>query len=302
MKSLKYSYKAKYPENTILAFHSAIEAGCQVIETDLHISSDKKIVIAHDIDTERVFGARYDITKTPYDGVLSELRTLREPHCKMPLFTETLKWFIEEREEGKEIKLMLDIKTDNDPDELFHLIKNDLESFKSIEYWYDKLIFGLWRPDFYKLEFLKNFDVVHIAFDVNFAKTFVKAIENENGKISAVSLFSMVIYTETEKNALIELCETKGLKIWFWTINVKPELDDALKACQLSDGSNLLTGIITDDPISVRGENSKSKNLGIVYNIQWWIRKRCYLLFLFLVRRNYNVFPLFKMLKRVGFI
>lgn len=230
------------------------------------------------------------------------MRTLREPRCKMPLFTETLNWFIEERDKGKEIKLMLDIKTDSDPDELFQLIKKDLESFKSIEYWYDKLIFGLWRPNFYKLDFLKNFEVIHIAFDVNFAKTFVDEIENQKGKISAVSLFSMVIYTETEKNALIELCKTKGLKIWFWTINVKAELDDALKVCQLSNGNNLLAGIITDDPIAVRGEDSKSKNLGIVYNIQWWIKKRCYLLFLFLVRRNYNVFPLFKMLKKVGFI
>ncbi len=39
-----------YPENTLLAFRKAIEAGADGIETDLRLSRDSKIVLFHDKD------------------------------------------------------------------------------------------------------------------------------------------------------------------------------------------------------------------------------------------------------------
>ena len=35
-------YSGKYPENTLLAFEKALEAGCDGIELDVHLSSDGK--------------------------------------------------------------------------------------------------------------------------------------------------------------------------------------------------------------------------------------------------------------------
>lgn len=46
-------FSAKYPENTMLAFRKAIEAGCDGIELDIHLSQDGKIVIIHDEDVRR---------------------------------------------------------------------------------------------------------------------------------------------------------------------------------------------------------------------------------------------------------
>ena len=37
-----------YPENTLLAFEKAIEAGCDGIELDVHLSADGELVIIHD--------------------------------------------------------------------------------------------------------------------------------------------------------------------------------------------------------------------------------------------------------------
>ena len=108
-------FKSQFPENTLPAFKAAYEAQCQVIETDLHITSDDEIVIAHDIDTNRVFGEDYVITETAWKGKLDQLLTLREPRSPIPLFDDVLTWVIEVWDNGGQIKLMLDIKPDNNP-------------------------------------------------------------------------------------------------------------------------------------------------------------------------------------------
>lgn len=46
-------YSALYPENTLLAFEKAIEAGCDGIEFDVHLTGDGEIVIIHDEDVAR---------------------------------------------------------------------------------------------------------------------------------------------------------------------------------------------------------------------------------------------------------
>lgn len=46
-------FKGKYPENTMLAFEKAIEAGADGIEFDLHLSKDGELVIIHDESLER---------------------------------------------------------------------------------------------------------------------------------------------------------------------------------------------------------------------------------------------------------
>ena len=43
-----------WPENTIAAFQGAFEAGCQYMETDLHVTADNVIVTFHDDRLERV--------------------------------------------------------------------------------------------------------------------------------------------------------------------------------------------------------------------------------------------------------
>mgnify|MGYP006155051731 CR=1 FL=1 len=44
-----------FPENTLPAFYSAIDKGADVIELDLVISKDKKVVVSHDAYMSSVF-------------------------------------------------------------------------------------------------------------------------------------------------------------------------------------------------------------------------------------------------------
>lgn len=47
---------AVYPENTLLAFQKALEAGADGIETDLRLSLDEEVILFHDADLKRITG------------------------------------------------------------------------------------------------------------------------------------------------------------------------------------------------------------------------------------------------------
>ncbi|WP_332447122.1 glycerophosphodiester phosphodiesterase [Sphaerochaeta sp.] len=49
-------FSGKYPENTMLAFSKAVEAGSDGIELDLHCTKDGKLVIMHDETLKRTTG------------------------------------------------------------------------------------------------------------------------------------------------------------------------------------------------------------------------------------------------------
>jgi glycerophosphoryl diester phosphodiesterase len=65
-------FSENYPENTLLAFQKAIDAGADGIETDLRLSLDAQPVIFHDDDLERITGLR----KKPEELTLEELQAL----------------------------------------------------------------------------------------------------------------------------------------------------------------------------------------------------------------------------------
>jgi glycerophosphoryl diester phosphodiesterase len=46
-------YRAKYPENTLASFKAAVDAGVQMIELDVMLSKDRKVVVIHDATLER---------------------------------------------------------------------------------------------------------------------------------------------------------------------------------------------------------------------------------------------------------
>jgi len=46
-------YPAKFPENTLAAFEGAINAGCDMIELDVTLTKDRKVVVIHDDTLDR---------------------------------------------------------------------------------------------------------------------------------------------------------------------------------------------------------------------------------------------------------
>jgi len=65
-------YRAKYPENTLSAFQAAIEAGAVMIELDVMLSRDRKVVVIHDAALERTTNGKGPVA----DFTLAELKHL----------------------------------------------------------------------------------------------------------------------------------------------------------------------------------------------------------------------------------
>jgi len=92
---------AHYPENTLLAFDKAIEAGADGIETDLRLSADGKIILFHDKSLQHIAA----VEAKPEDLTLASLKNIdvgmRE---SIPTLDEALQFV-----DGK-LTLILEIK------------------------------------------------------------------------------------------------------------------------------------------------------------------------------------------------
>ena len=71
---------AEAPENTLLAFETAIRSGSDVIETDLRLTADGEIVTLHDADLERTTDGRGRVDSMP----LAALQRLDAAHHFSP--------------------------------------------------------------------------------------------------------------------------------------------------------------------------------------------------------------------------
>jgi glycerophosphoryl diester phosphodiesterase len=63
-------YSEKYPENKLLAFTKAVEAGADMIELDVHLSRDGHIMVIHDSRIDRTSNGRGEVV----DLTLVELK------------------------------------------------------------------------------------------------------------------------------------------------------------------------------------------------------------------------------------
>jgi glycerophosphoryl diester phosphodiesterase len=65
-------YRARYPENTLVAFQAALDAGVQMIELDVALSRDRKLVVIHDATLERTTNGNGAVR----DHTLAQLKRL----------------------------------------------------------------------------------------------------------------------------------------------------------------------------------------------------------------------------------
>jgi glycerophosphoryl diester phosphodiesterase len=78
---------AEHPENTMRSFRSAIAVGCDLIECDVHLSSDGRLVVIHDHTLERTTNG----TGLVRDHTAAELRKLDAGDGeKIPLLQEVV--------------------------------------------------------------------------------------------------------------------------------------------------------------------------------------------------------------------
>lgn len=89
-------YSGAYPENTMLAFQKAVEAGSDMIELDVHLTKDSRLVVIHDETVDRTT----DGTGSVKDLTFAELQEFNAAKCwggkfgpqRIPSFEEYCEW------------------------------------------------------------------------------------------------------------------------------------------------------------------------------------------------------------------
>lgn len=105
-------FSGKYPENTMLAFGKAVEAGCDGIELDVHETADGKLVIIHDESVDRTTDGHGRVCDFSY-AQLKQLNAAKlfahiTPFEPVPSFEEYCRWA-----QSLDIITNIEIKTDN---------------------------------------------------------------------------------------------------------------------------------------------------------------------------------------------
>lgn len=247
-------FKRVYPENTLLGFTQARNAGASIIELDLQVTKDSQIMICHDPSTERVFNKSKYIPNSTVEE-LKLLRTIRKPHESMPTFKELLLWLM--KPENSSLQLMLDIKRVNHLG-IFDLLHDALSVHSGFN-WKSRLILGLWSEEQYKYVVdsakFKGFQKVIITWSVLNALRLLKISDTQSNPedcLTGISLLHFMTWNSTLwssndscsspiKTLYSDYIVDKKIDLYFWTVNHSDDMDWCLKL-------PFVAGIITDNP------------------------------------------------------
>lgn len=227
-------FKARFPENTLLAFEKALDAGAVALETDLHVTKDKVVVLSHDATLKRCFGQKDKIIDRTWDEI-KDLETLAAPHEHMPRLKDLLHYL--SQPEKDEVWTLLDIKLDNNADDIMRLISTTIAEVEPSPSrpWNERIVLGIWAAKYLPLalKYLPGFPVVHIGFKLSYARHFFDV-----PNVGFNMLLPMLMAPGGKK--FISDCQKNKRQLFAWTVNDKDKMEWCIR--------RRVDGVITDDP------------------------------------------------------
>lgn len=227
-------YKAKYPENTMGAFAGAIDVGAHALETDVHMTKDGVVVLSHDATLKRCFGRTEKIIDCDW-SFLAPLETTDEPKQHMPRLCDLLDYLA--HEEREEIWVLLDIKLDNNAEDIMRLIASTLSSVPPTPSrpWNTRIVLGCWSAKHIPLaaHHLPGYPITHIGFSTSYARQFLL--------VPNVS-FNMLLPILMAPGGRKFLADARKAHkpVLAWTVNETKKMEWCIR--------RNLDGVVTDDP------------------------------------------------------
>ena len=231
-----------YPENTILAFDSAVNKDADWIELDVQLTKDKEIVVCHDANLKRVAG----VDKNIYDLSYEELSQINiknnndDTNVKIPLLSDVFKWGL-----FNNVSFNVELKPYDDD---LTLVKKVIELVKKY-YLEDRVTLS--SNKYSILEEIKNVDdKVSTAYIMSLAYGDISKLDKaDNFSIEASSI----------NKDLVKKLHNDGKEVFAWTVNARDSIN---KMLDLN-----VDNIITDDVEYAKKLlfESKSSNLVFVY-------------------------------------
>lgn len=215
-------YPAKYPENTLLSFMSALYYGADGVELDVWLSGDGVPVVIHDEDTFRVSGEIRKVKESPvrelrktYLGMGQTIPTLEEVLLSLPKGSELLVE-VKDPEATEEVVRLIEKYERADTTVIVSFITEVVEKARALN---DKLRIGV------------NIDSVDKA-QWCVSKVRELGLYSLNPPIEGLKLYGEIA------RKMLHQARSLGLRIYVWTVN---NLSDALEWIELVDA------YITDD-------------------------------------------------------
>lgn len=222
-------FSGRYPENTMLAFEKALEAGADGIELDVQLTGDGQLVILHDERLDRTTDGSGLVKDFTYEE-LSKLDACGEFKGKfekqrLPLLREYFEWV-------KDTGLITNIE-----------LKNGLYYYSGME----KMVCGMAKE--YGLEdriIISSFNPASIVLCKQFAPHIKMGFlcERPIGNAEAFIRDCGVDYMHSEvhytPDSLILSCKAAGIGANLWTVNEEDQMDRLLALD--------INGIITNYP------------------------------------------------------
>lgn len=234
-----------FPENSHPAFKSAVDLGVDIIETDVHISSDGVIFVWHDENTFQLDGDKNSVSGKSWE----ELSTLdlgylyidkdgRRPFSSKGIGLMT---FEEVLRDFPSIRFNVDLK-----DKQYQLVEGMVELLDKYSA-FDRVVVASFHT-----ENLKSIRRISDRVATSYGQTEV-LLRVVLSKLKLFRLFSHWMITppvmqvpvvsggiNVVNRTFIKILHKRGVKIQVWTIN---ELDEMKRLYKLG-----VDGIMTDDP------------------------------------------------------
>lgn len=235
-----------FPENSIPAFKSAVDIGVDIIETDVHISSDGVIFIWHDENTKKIDGSTKHVTDRTWEdlksldiGLIYKDKDGNKPFKDHGL---TLMTFKEALETFPTARFNVDLK--DKKDELvkgFYEILEEEDAFNRVlvASFHSKNLRAIRKISDRVITSYGQSEVLAAVLLNKVKLTFIlKLIHKKLPPIIQVPEAAGIIKVVTR--SFIKALHKLGVKIQVWTINDKEDMKRLYKMG--------VDGVMTDDP------------------------------------------------------
>lgn len=250
MKVIGHRGNAAYaPENTLESYRQAIELGVDIVETDLHITSDGIVVVIHDNTLDRTTDGTGDIKNM----TLSEIKKYNANYSKrfkdqykeetVPTLVECLTLFKE-----KKAKCILEFKDIN----ACKQAKSDMDL---VGYPEEDAIIFIWNEDGIKeaAKYFKVAPIYHLspldsykaAGDKSEYMRYMRSIGLRGFSVSFDALFAL---SQPDRDEFISLASEFSYPIFLWTVDDPQKIKAVRDYCLNDKYSTRFSGVISNDP------------------------------------------------------
>lgn len=217
-------YSARYPENTMPAFEAAVSLGYQYVETDVHATSDGRLVAFHDEGLDRLTDRCGLISELSWGEVRKARVAGREP---IPLLAELL-------DAWPDLRINIDAKNDDSVGPLLALLQGtDAWERVGIGSFSGRRLDLLRRVAGERLcTSMAHADVIRLKF-----ASLGLPVGRFQANCVQIPVFYKGMRVITRK--LVAAAHARGLPVHAWTVNDRKEMAELLDIG--------VDGIITDE-------------------------------------------------------